>query len=128
MIDTANYLRFERVTSVTETERGLLAELHGEQLRIDLVRADVLRVKISRGRVFDEAPTFAVCVDPLSEAVDVTFERGDGLVRLRTSALVVSLGLDPFRLDVHRSDGSPVVETAQDADGRAARASRAAPR
>jgi alpha-glucosidase len=30
---------------------------------------------------------------------------------------VVSLGLNPFRLDVHRADGSPVVETMQDPDG-----------
>ena len=118
MIETGNYVRFERVTSVIEAERGLLAELHGEQLRIDFVRADLVRVKISRGGVFDESPTFAVSVDPLSQDVEVVFERGDDEVRLRTSALAVSLGLDPFRLDVHRSDGSPVVETAQDADGR----------
>ena len=118
MIETGNYVRFERVTSVIEAERGLLAELHGEQLRIDFVRADLVRAKISRGGVFDESPTFAVSVDPSSEDVEVVFERGDDVVRLRTSALVVSLGLDPFRLDVHRSDGSPVVETAQDADGR----------
>jgi alpha-glucosidase len=95
VIDTASYLRFERVTSVKQTKRGLLAEVQGELLRIDLVREDLLRVKISRGGVFDEAPTFAECVDPLSDHVDVTFERGDGVVRLRTPALVVSLGLDP---------------------------------
>jgi alpha-glucosidase len=118
VIDTAGYLRFERVTSVDETDRGLLAELHGEQLRIDLVRDDLLRVKISRGGVFDESPTFALAVEPLSQNVDVTFQRSDGVVRLSTSALVVSMTLDPFRLDVHRSDGSPVVETAQDVDGR----------
>jgi len=118
VIETGNYVRFERVTSVIEAERGLLAELHGEQLRIDFVRADLVRAKISRGGVFDESPTFAVSVDPSSEDVEVVFERGDDVVRLRTSALVVSLGLDPFRLDVHRSDGSPVVETARDADGR----------
>jgi alpha-glucosidase len=45
-------------------------------------------------------------------------ERGDGVVRLRTAALVASLWLRPFRLDVHRPDGSPVVETARDDDGR----------
>jgi alpha-glucosidase len=117
-IDTANYVRFEHVTSVTETERGLLAELHGEQLRIDLVRHDVVRFKISRGGVFDETPTFALCVDPLSEPVQFGTERDDESVRLRTTAMVVSLGLDPFRLDVHRSDGSPVVESATDVDGR----------
>ena len=32
--------------------------------------------------------------------------------------MTVTLGLDPFRLDVHRPDGSAVIETATDADGR----------
>jgi alpha-glucosidase len=118
VIDTDNYVRFERVTSVAETGRGLVATLHGEQLRIDVVQDDVVRVKISRGGVFDESPTFAVCVDPMSEPVEFTFERGDSVVRLRTRLLAVSLGMDPFRLDVHRADGSPVVEAAKDADGR----------
>jgi alpha-glucosidase len=118
MIETGGFVRFERVSAVEETDRGLLATVHGEQLRIDLVRDDVVRVKISRGGAFDESPTFAVCVDPLSERVDFVVERDDDVVRLRSSALVVSLGLDPFRLDVHRPDGSAVVETAQDEDGR----------
>ncbi|MDP9434889.1 MAG: DUF4968 domain-containing protein [Actinomycetota bacterium] len=116
-MDTTDLLRFERVDQVTATERGLLAHLHGERLRIDVVREDVVRFKISRGGAFDERPTFAVCVDPLAEDVAFAFEREDGVVRLRTAALTVSLGLDPLRLDVHRADGSPVVETAADGDG-----------
>ena len=92
----------------------MLAELHGEQLRVDLVRDDVVRFKISRGGAFDEAPTFAVAGDPLAEEVEFSFERDDATARLRTAKLTVSLGLDPFRLDVHRADGSAVVETAGD--------------
>ncbi|CAA9499833.1 MAG: GH31 [uncultured Solirubrobacteraceae bacterium] len=118
MIDTARYLRFERVDAVEETARGLLADLHGEQLRVDLVRPDVVRLKLSRGGAFDESPTFAVCVDPLEADVPFEVEREEGVVRLRAAGLVVSLGLDPFRLDVHRPDGSPVLETAEDEDGR----------
>ena len=118
MLPTDHFVRFERVDHVRETERGLLADLHGEQLRVDVVRDDVVRLKISRGGVFDEAPTFAVHVDPLAEPVDVEVERGDGVVRVRTAGLVVTLHLDPFRLDVHRPDGSPVLETAQDEQGR----------
>ncbi|MBM7800005.1 alpha-glucosidase [Microlunatus panaciterrae] len=117
MTDTSNYLRFERVDSVTETDRGLLAELHGEQLRIDVVRDDVVRFKISRAGAFDESPTFAVCVDPMSQPVAFDVDRDADVVRLRTAALVVSLWLDPFRLEVHRLDGSMVIETAADADG-----------
>lgn len=110
-------LRFERVTSWRQTDRGLLAESHTEHLRIDIVRPDVVRVKISRGQTFDETPTYAVCVDPLSQPVEFTVEVEDDRVYLHTSAVRVTLGLDPFRLDVHRADGSAVVETAADDDG-----------
>jgi hypothetical protein len=83
-----------------------------------VVRPDVVRVKISHGGVFEEGPTYAVCGDPLADAVEFEVEQDDTSVRLTTSALVLSLGLDPFRLDVYRPDGSVVVETATDADGR----------
>ena len=118
VIDTADYVRFERATSVTETPRGLLADVQGEKLRIDVVREDVVRLKISRGGVFDETPTFAVCVDPEAAPIEMRFERTDDVVRVHTRALTVSLHLDPFHIDVHRADGSAVVETAPDDDGR----------
>jgi alpha-glucosidase len=118
MIRTDHFVRFERVDAVAETPHGLLADLHGEQLRVDAVRADVVRLKISRGGRFDDAPTFAVCVDPLADPVSFRVERDADRVRLVTDALTVSVWLDPFRVDVHRADGSPVVETAADADGR----------
>ena len=106
-------LAFERVDAVEETDRGLIAELHGERLRVDVCRDDVVRLKISRGGVFDETPTHAVCVDPLEPEVEFAVEREDGVVRIRTSALVVTLQTDPFRLDVHRPDGSAVAESIQ---------------
>ena len=61
---TDHFIRFERVDAVEQTERGLLARLHGEWLRLEAVRSDVVRVQLSRGGVFDEQPTYAVCVDP----------------------------------------------------------------
>jgi alpha-glucosidase len=118
VIETDTYRRFERVEAVEETPHGVLASLHGERLRLEVIRADTVRVKISRGGVFDEEPTFAVCVDPLSEATPFTVERDDNAVRVRTDDLVATLWLDPFRLDVHRADGTAVVETAQDSEGR----------
>lgn len=118
MLETGHYVRFERVASVERTSRGLVAQVETEQLRVDVVRDDVVRVAISRGGRFDDAPTYAVAVDPFSVDVPFEVERADDVVRLRTAELVVSLWLDPFRLDVHRTDGSPVAETVQDADGR----------
>jgi len=117
MIYTDNYYRWKRVEEVKQTPTGILAELHGEQLSIDVVRADLLRIKISRGGVFDESPTFAVCVDPLATPAHFRVEQDGERVQLITSACTASLWLDPFRIDVHRSDGSPVIETAQDSDG-----------
>ena len=81
MLPTDHFIRFEHVTSAEQTERGLLAAVHTERLRIDLVRDDVVRIKMSRGGVFDEAPTHAVCVDPLAEPADFRFERDDECVR-----------------------------------------------
>ena len=102
MIPTDHYLRFERVDEVSETERGIEAALHGERLQVDLVTDDVVRIRISRGGSFDDQPTYAVCVDPMARPVEHQVEHGDGVVRLRTSGLQLTLGLDPFRIDVHR--------------------------
>jgi alpha-glucosidase len=118
VLQTDHFIRFERVDAVRETDRGLVADLHGEQLRVDVVTDEVVRLKISRGGVFDESPTFAVCVDPLADDVEFEVLRDDERARVVTSGLVVSVWLDPFRVDVHRSDGTPVVETAADAEGR----------
>ncbi|MEU7429913.1 TIM-barrel domain-containing protein [Streptomyces sioyaensis] len=112
-----NYLRFNRVDSVRETPVGLVAELHGESLRIDVLREDLVRIKISRGGVFDEQPTFAVCADTSPSVPPFKVLVGDDAVRLRTESLVVSLWMDPFRIDIHRTDGTVVFETAQDSNG-----------
>ena len=48
---TDHFIRFEHVDSVEEAEHGLLARLHGELLRIDAVRPDVVRLQLSRGGV-----------------------------------------------------------------------------
>ena len=117
MRPTDNYIRYRIVDEVASTEHGVLARLHGEQLRIDVVRADVVRIKISRAGGFDESPTFAVCVDPLADAVPFSVDRDEGVVRLRTDALVISLWIDPFRIDIHRPDGSAVIDTAADDAG-----------
>ena len=86
MIETDNYVRYERVDAVADTATGVEAELHGERLRIDVVREDVVRIKISRGGEFDESPTYAVCVDPLAEVPDFTVVRDDDRVRVSTGA------------------------------------------
>lgn len=118
MLATDHFVRFERVSFLAQSPRGVLAQVHGESFAIDVVAADVVRLKMSRGGVFDEAPTFAVCTDPLAEPVEFQVVQDGDACRVVTAALVVTLWLDPFRVDVHRSDGTPVIEAAADSGGR----------
>ena len=76
---TDHFIRFERVDFVEQTSRGLLARLHGELLRVEAVRPDVVRLQLSRGGVFDEKPTYAVCVDPFgADGQHVAFDDHSG--------------------------------------------------
>ena len=118
MLQTDHYRRFERVDRVEETPRGVVAELHGERLAVEVVTAGLVRLRISRGGAFDDPPTYAVCVDPFEEPARFEVARDDERVRVVTAELTVSVWLDPFRVDVHRADGTPVVETAADEQGR----------
>ena len=107
-----NYVRYTRLHSVRETPTGIIGELHGEFFRIDVIRDDVVRFKISRGGTFDETPTYAVSADLSELAVDFTTEVSEKQVIVTTSSLVTTIGCDPFCLDVRRTDGSVVFETA----------------
>ena len=78
MTDTDTYRRW-RVDGVEETPRGLLA-FHGERLRIDVVREDVVRVKISRGGSSTTADLCRVR-RPARGRVGFTVEREDDVVR-----------------------------------------------
>jgi alpha-glucosidase len=123
MINTEKYLKFTRVGSVSKTDRGLLAELHGEGLRIDVLASDAIRAKISRGGVFDEAPSHALTPEMAStgalpkQPVLFEFALNDNEATITTVDLRIVVGLNPFFLDVWRTDGTPVVETARDANG-----------
>ena len=104
------------VSSVEATPTGLIAKLLGgsrpEFLRVDAIREDIVRLKISRGGVFDESPTFAVRDDLELPDMPVTVEIAADQAFVRTAALTVTVGVHPFRIDVTRADGSVVFETA----------------
>ena len=123
MINTEKYLKLTTVDSVVATERGLLAQLHGESLRIDVLASDVIRVKISRGGTFDEAPSHALTPEVAArgalpdQVVPFEFKLNDNEAVIVTADLRVVVGLNPFFVDVWRIDGTAVVETARDSHG-----------
>jgi hypothetical protein len=102
MIYTDNYYRWKRVEEVSQTPTGILAELHGEQLSIDVVRADLLRIKISRGGSSMIPNLRGVC-DPLAAPARLQSSKtsGHAVDHKRVHRLAVA---GPFRI-VHRGVG-----------------------
>ena len=118
------------VARVTQTSSGLLLELcdgeldavpggphpGSQRFRVDVIRADIIRLKLTLSSVFDEAPTTAACFDvPVPTAFEVL--ESAGTVTLRTSALTVTVRKRAFAVEARRSDGSWLFEGRTGADG-----------
>jgi alpha-glucosidase len=102
---------------VAATARGLAVELAGEQLRIDMVRSDIVRLRISRhGRFADSGTAAGVAAAAPPPAFRVESEE-DGPARLFTDRMVVQVQRYPFAIRAQRTDGSPLFATAVDAGG-----------
>lgn len=106
------------VTALEHRERGLELQVGEERFRAEVIRADVLRLKISRNARFDDAPTFAAAFD-MPEAVPFQVHESEESITLETAELKLVIGKAPFRLAAYRSDGSTVFEDATALDGRA---------
>ncbi len=117
-LDLRHHRGLGAVRRVVRDARGLLLELDEERFRAEVLRGDVLRLKISHGGRFDEAPTHAACFDPLSAAPFEVFEDAER-VELRTAELCLFVYKSDFSFDVVRVDGSVVLESARSDGGRA---------
>ena len=111
MDNLEKFLAFKAVGNVDFNDRGLEADFGSERLRIQLIREDLIRIKVSRGGFFDELPTYALCVDPLDQQVQFEASQNDKVATLTTSQIRIELHLNPFALNVYRTDGSAVIET-----------------
>jgi alpha-glucosidase len=116
-IDLEYFQCFRHAGTVTQSARGILMEVEDELLRVDVLRDDVVRLKISRGRVFDETPSFAVCADLESGSPRFSVHEDGTRVELKTSALSVCIRKAPFSIDARRSDGSVIFESYEDPEG-----------
>ncbi|MFM6967264.1 MAG: TIM-barrel domain-containing protein, partial [Rhodoluna sp.] len=115
-------IQFAVIQGFESTKTGLLAQLDEEQLKVDVIKDDLMRIGISRGRKFDERPTFALAIDPLADKTDgsaPSFEVIDSndKIQVRTAAMTVEIVKQPFALNAYRADGSTIFESAHDRDG-----------
>ena len=105
------------VTALERNERGLLLSMAEEQFRVEVIRADLLRLKISRAGKFDESPTFAAAFS-MPAIVPFQVHEDAEVITLQTSRLKLVIWRAAFGLAVYRTDGSLVFEDAAGPDGR----------
>ncbi len=120
---TSHYLTLDEAAEVQRSATGFTASVGVETLRVDVIRPGLLRIKISRGGRFDNQPSAAVDFDPIALAKEsgfdqsFVFETENNDVSLQTAELHLKLELKPFKIDVYRTDGSVVYQTALDDNG-----------
>lgn len=115
-ISTKHFLPLGAVRSVEETPRGLLLGVGDERFRVDVLQNELLRLKISQAKVFDEEPTLAV-VDDATPSVSFEVHQNDTSVTISTKRLKLVIRRDPFALSAFRADGSVIFEDADDEHG-----------
>src|SRR6188508_1848857 len=110
------YAPLGNASALSKNERGILLNVGEERFRVEVVRADVLKLAISQAGQFDEQPTFAVSYTP-GEAPKFEVEDGADQITLRTSALRLVISKRTFGLACYRADGSVVFEDEKDEQG-----------
>jgi alpha-glucosidase len=116
-INSKYHVGLGAVTSLARIERGLQLAVGAEQFRAEVIRADVLRLKISRNGQFDEAPTYAADF-ALPGAVSFQVTESADTITLETAELKLVIWRAWFGLAVYRADGSAVFEDAFGPSGR----------
>ncbi len=121
LFDTRYFVRPHHADGLVRSPHGLEMRLDtGEQFQVEVLRADVLRIKISRQGIFEEKPSCAVLDgDPeiFGGRANFSLEETSANVALTTAQITLTIGKSPFRFDACRADGSPIFESAEDADG-----------
>ncbi|HEX6277847.1 MAG TPA: TIM-barrel domain-containing protein [Polyangiaceae bacterium] len=98
-------------------ERGFSVAVGSEQLRVELVRADLARLSVSRAGRFDETPTFAAASAP-PPRVEFELAESHSEITLQTAALRLRVARPELAIAAERSDGTSILESARDERGR----------
>jgi alpha-glucosidase len=115
-INTTHFLPLGSVRAVERTARGVVLNVGEERFRVDVLEADVMRLKISQAKSFDEEPSFAV-VSKLTGSVPFEVRQEDDVITVQTEKMRLVIRRDAFHLSAYRNDGTVIFEDAKDADG-----------
>ena len=97
------------VVFVEKTAHGVLLGVGEEKFRADVVRSDIVRLKISQAGVFDENPTFATCFR-MPEPPSFHVTENDANLAIDTGQIRLVISKRPFGLNAYRGDGSVIFE------------------
>ncbi|HEX3697838.1 MAG TPA: glycoside hydrolase family 31 protein [Polyangia bacterium] len=112
-MDTSRFNPLGDVVSVEKTTQGVLLGVGEEKFRVDVLRVDLLRLKISQAGRFDDSPTFAASFQEPS-APPFKLDETDDTLTLDTGRLKLVVGKQPFTVDAFRADGSVIFEDSRD--------------
>ena len=116
-IDTTHYSPLKFVHSFRLTDGGVEMGVDDAGVRVDILRDDVIRLKITRTGVFDEQPTFAVNADTSRMRAEFEIIDGESSIIVKTAKMSLAIGKNPFSLDAYRADKSVIFESARLAGG-----------
>jgi alpha-glucosidase len=105
------------VVSVEKSPDGALIGVGDEKFRVDVIRPDLLRLKISQAGRFDENPTFAASFQ-VSGAPPFRVIEDEATVTIDTGRMRLVVTRKPFGLAAYRGDGSVIFEDHRDRDGK----------
>src|SRR5882757_5396959 len=91
------------VVFVEKTAHGILVVVGDEKFRADVLRPDLLRLKISQAGRFDESPTYATSFQ-MPEPPPFRVTEGEKTITLDTGRVLLEISKRPFGLDAYRSD------------------------
>jgi alpha-glucosidase len=114
--DSVHYVGLGELKRVVTSERGILVEAAEGQLRIDVIRVDLIRLKVSVTGSFDEAPTFA-SVFEMPEPVRFEIREDAKSLTLVTAGLYVVIRKRDLHLNAYRADGTTLFEGARSDSG-----------
>jgi alpha-glucosidase len=108
-MESSRFTPLGDVVFVEKTTHGVLLGVGEEKFRADVIRPDLLRLKISQSGQFDEKPTFAAQFQmPPAPPFRVTDD--DASITLETGSVRLVISRRPFALAAYRSDGSTIFE------------------
>ena len=113
---SSRFIPLGDVAFVEKTSHGILLGVGEEKFRADVIRPELLRLKISQSGQFDESPTFAASFR-MPAPTPFRLIEDESTVTLDTGPIRLVITRRPFMLAAYRSDGTVIFEDHRDETG-----------